>query len=150
MKEKLSLLPDSYKHLIKYGIVGISNVLIYLGVNYFLVNNFDYFNRHLITANIIASIISFSNGLYFNRKWTFKSETHWMRDTIYILIIFGICTLIQSGIIALLIQYFRENSILSQNQYLLISQLIGAVVFAIINFTLNKLITFRKKPQPSL
>ena len=149
MKEKLSSLPNSYKHLIKYGVVGISNLAIYLAVNYLLINNLKYFNNHLVTTNIIASVVSFLNGLYFNRKWTFKSETHWVRDSIYILVIFGICTAIQSGFYALLIHYFKNNSDYktNENQYLFKAQIAGAVLFAGLNFTLNKLITFRNTTE---
>ena len=146
MKQQLSALPNSYKHLIKYGIVGISNLAIYLGVNYLLINNYEYFSNHLLTTNFIAGVISFLNGLYFNRKWTFRSESHWVRDTLYILAIFGICTLVQSGFYAVMINYFKTTSdfYANENQYLFKAQMAGAVLFAGLNFTLNKFITFRK------
>jgi putative flippase GtrA len=145
MKDRLSLLPDLIKQLIKYGLIGLANVIIYFGVNYFLINNFPYFERHLITTSIIAGVISFMNGLYFNRKWTFKSETHWVRDSVYILVIFGICTVIQNGIYAWMIQYFQQKSDFKalENHYLFYSQFCGVIAFAAFNFTLNKLITFR-------
>jgi putative flippase GtrA len=145
MKKQLSLLPDTYKEIIKYGVVGLLNVAIYFSVNYLLINYIEYFSHHLITASIIAGVISFLNGLYFNRKWTFKSTTHWFRDSIYILAIFVVCTALQNGVYAFMIFYFKSNFSFSEKEYLFYAQFCGVIVFATVNFTLNKLITFRKK-----
>lgn len=148
MKTKLSSLPDTPKQIIKYGSVGVLNVVIYLGINYILINYIDFFKNHLISASIIAGIISFSNGLYFNRKWTFKSEKHWMRDFFYIILFFAICTFVQNSVYAFFLLNLNDicSSFydLSEKQVLYISQAIGVITFATLNFSLNKFITFRK------
>lgn len=145
MKEKLSALPDTFKQLIKYGLVGVLNAGLYFGINFLLIEFFDYFRQHLITASLIAGVISFANSLYFNRKWTFKSKTHWLRDTLYIVFIWGICTILQNIAYAQALYFFRSVQNLQEKEILFYSQLAGVVVFATLNFTLNKFVTFRKK-----
>jgi putative flippase GtrA len=145
MKQQLSALPDTFKQLIKYGVVGVSNVLIYLSINYLLVENVPYCRKHLITTSVLAGIVSFLNGLYFNRKWTFKSETHWVRDSVYILSIFGVCTFFQNSVYAFMLGYLKSYPQLSEKERLVFAQMLGVVVFAFANFTLNKFLTFRKK-----
>jgi putative flippase GtrA len=149
MKTKLSELPDTPKQLIKYGSVGVLNVIIYFGVNYFLINNFDFFADHIVTASVIASVISFSNGLYFNRKWTFKSKTHWLQDSILVLIFFGICTFVQSSVLAFSVLNLGKYIDATKEQILYLSQSLAVVVFAGLNFSLNKFITFRKTESKS-
>lgn len=146
MFEKIrDFLPNTFRELIKYGLVGVLNASIYLGLDYLFVNNFEYFKQHLITSSLIAGTISFLNSLYFNRKWTFKSDTHWFRDSIYIFTIFAISTFFQNSVYAALIIYFKEQAIYSESQYLFFSKLVGIIVFATLNFGLNKFVTFRKK-----
>jgi putative flippase GtrA len=146
MFEKIrDFLPNTFRELIKYGLVGVLNASIYLGLDYLFVNNFEYFKQHLITSSLIAGTISFLNSLYFNRKWTFKSDTHWFRDSIYIFAIFAFSTFFQNSAYAALILYFKELTIYPESQYLFFSKLVGIVVFATLNFGLNKFVTFRKK-----
>ncbi len=146
MLEKLrEFLPNTFRQLIKYGLVGILNAAIYFGLDYLLVENFEYFSNHLITSSIIAGTISFLNGLYFNRKWTFKSDSHWFRDSIYIFSIFAFCTFFQNSVYASLIIYFKSFNAYSEQQYLFFAKLCGVVVFATLNFGLNKYVTFRTK-----
>ncbi len=121
------------------------NVLIYLGINFYLTANFEYFKNHLITSSLIAGVISFLNGLYFNRKWTFKSDRHWVRDTIYILSIFGFCTFVQNSVYAAMIIYLKSLNIFPEKQNLFYALCCGMVVFAVLNFGLNKYVTFRTK-----
>jgi len=146
MLEKLRhFLPNTFRQLIKYGLVGVLNAAIYFGIDYVLVTNFDYFSKHLITSSLIAGTISFLNSLYFNRKWTFKSDTHWLRDSIYIFSIFAFCTFFQNSVYASLIIYFKSLNAYAESQYLFFAKLCGVMVFATLNFGLNKFITFRNK-----
>ena len=145
MKKQLSSLPDTLKQLIKYGIVGVSNVLIYIGINYLFVENIPFCKKYLIFTSVVAGVISFLNGLYFNRTWTFRSKSHWMRDSVYILSIFAFCTILQNGVYYFMINTLKSNPNLTEKQYLLYAQMTGVVVFAMVNFTLNKFLTFRKK-----
>ncbi|MDX2188553.1 MAG: GtrA family protein [Bacteroidota bacterium] len=132
--EKLSFLPDTLKQIIKYGLIGMLNVAIYL----ILFEIFTrLFNIHYQIANSVASIISFVNSLYFNRKWTFKSEEHWIRDSLYFGTIFLICLSIQSYTLFVCVENYQLDPQLAKYA--------GIATFALFNFTLNKLITFRNK-----
>jgi len=135
LKERIIRL---FKQGIKYGVVGVLNVTIYLVF-------FELFTRvfgvYYITANIIASVISFINSLYFNRKWTFKSESSFKRDSVYFTVIFLFCLSVQSGVLFVLVENFKFDPQLAKY--------VGIVVFAGLNFSLNKFITFRSKPTPA-
>lgn len=142
-------MPDIIKQLVKYGLVGVLNVIIYFGLNNFLIKNYEYFKDHLITASVIAGVVSFFNGLFFNRKWTFKSKTHWVRDATYISIIFFTCMVVQNLVYAGMILFYKENYdfVAQEQNYLFYAQIAGVITFATLNFTLNKLITFRSKKE---
>ncbi|MDX2194883.1 MAG: GtrA family protein [Cytophagales bacterium] len=134
MIQKLSLLPDTFKQMIKYGLIGLLNLSIYLVIFEILTR---LLNVYYLYANFIASIISFANSLYFNRKWTFKSNSHWLRDTLYFLVIFLVCLSIQSLTLYFCVEYLKWDPQLAKYA--------GIVTFAAFNFSLNKLITFRRK-----
>lgn len=123
------------KQGVKYGIVGILNLTIYLVL-------FEVFTRlmnmHYLYANVIASVISFANSLYFNRKWTFKSESSFKRDSFYFTAIFLFCLSLQSGTLYVLVEKMAFDPQLAKY--------VGIVVFAGFNFSLNKFITFRTRP----
>ncbi|MBY0424689.1 MAG: GtrA family protein [Cytophagales bacterium] len=123
------------KQGIKYGVVGILNVTIYL---LFFELFTRVFNIHYLTSNIIASVISFLNSLYFNRRWTFKSESSFKRDSVYFSAIFLFCLSVQSGALYLLVENLKFDPQLAKY--------VGIVIFASLNFSLNKFITFRTKP----
>lgn len=145
MRKYLDLLPNTIKQLIKYGLVGILNVIIYFGINNYLIKNYNYFANHLITASVVAGVASFFNGLFFNRKWTFKSESNWMRDAIYITAIFLSCMVVQNIVYGGMIYFYKKNYnyALHEKEYLMYAQILGVITFATLNFTLNKLITFK-------
>ena len=135
MKERLrTILPNGFRQLIKYGLIGILNVAIYWSIFEIMTRIYDV---HYLYANTIASIVSFFNGLYFNRRWTFRSQTHWLRDASYFVVIFMACFIVQSGTLVVCVERFGMDPQLAKY--------IGIVVFALLNFTLNKYVTFRKK-----
>lgn len=136
MKKYTNLLPNTVKQFVKYGLIGLLNVVIYLVVFECLTKLFFI---HYRIANGIASLISFANSLYFNRKWTFKSQKHWFRDLLYFGIIFALCFTIQDKTLTTLVETCKMDP--QTAKYLAI------FAFAIPNFTLNKLITFRIKKQ---
>lgn len=58
---------ELFKQFFKFGIVGVSNTLISLGVYYLLV----YLNVHYIIANIAGFIVSVINAYFWNSKYVF-------------------------------------------------------------------------------
>ena len=59
-----------YVQFVKFGIVGVSNTLISLGVYWFC---FYGLHMHYQLANILAFIISVTNAYYWNSRYVFKS-----------------------------------------------------------------------------
>lgn len=131
-----NLFPTGIRQLVKYGLVGLLNVAIYWSFFEILTRVYHW---HYFNANLAASLISFSNSLYFNRKWTFKSEGSWKKDFLYFAVIFLICTTIQSGVLVVLVEKYQQDPQLAKYA--------GIVAFAAFNFTLNKFVTFRNKPE---
>ena len=56
------------KQFIRFGLVGVSNTLISLGVYYLLY----FLGVHYLIANTIGFIISVFNAYYWNNKYVFK------------------------------------------------------------------------------
>ncbi|TAF75332.1 MAG: GtrA family protein [Bacteroidetes bacterium] len=136
MKKYTDLLPTTIKQFVKYGLIGLLNVIIYLAVFELLTR---VFLVHYRISNASASLISFANSLYFNRRWTFKSQKHWLRDLLYFGIIFALCFTIQDKTLTTLVEDYKMDPQLAKY--------IAIFAFAIPNFTLNKLITFRTKKE---
>jgi len=122
-----------FAQTIKYGIVGIINTLLTLAIIWLMRN---VFHASLVVANATGYVLGFINSFLLNRSWTFKSFNNWKKEFIKFLIAFGICYLIQLGVVLLLGKYtgLKETY----------NTLIGMVVYTILNFFVNKYFTFKK------
>ena len=122
-----------FAQTIKYGIVGITNTLLTLAIIWLMRN---VFHTSLVVANVTGYILGFVNSFLLNRSWTFKSFNNWKKEFIKFLIVFGICYLIQLGVLLLLEKYtgLKETY----------NTLIGMVVYTALNFLFNKYFTFKK------
>ena len=68
-KKNLQLIWFFLLQFIKFGIVGLSNTLISLGIYYFLV----YAGLHYLTANVAGFVVSVCNAYFWNSKFVFKN-----------------------------------------------------------------------------
>lgn len=118
--------------LIKYGLVGVVNTIITAVVIYVLLK---LLNQSPYLSNIVGYAAGLISSFLLNSRWTFSTAYSWCRFGIFILI-FAVCYLLQLGVLYLLLTYT------SIDEY--IQQLIAMVFYTLINFVLNKLITFRK------
>ena len=124
----------TFLQLIKYGIVGVSNTLISMIVIYLLLKVAGMKDG---PANLIGYIAGLINSFIWNRKWTFRSQTSWLKTFIPFIIVFVVCYALQYG----LLMWLNTHSTSYDNYY---NHLIGMVFFTIINFFANKYITFGK------
>lgn len=134
LKYVRNILPVTFKQFVKYGLVGVLNIALYWSVFEILTRVYHVF---YVNANVWANVVTFFNGLFFNRAWTFKSQTHWFRDALYFAVIAVVCTIVQTGTLVVLVERFNFDPHLAKY--------FGIVVFASLNFTLNKFITYRKR-----
>jgi len=118
---------------IKYGIVGIINTVVTLAIIWLMRN---VFHSSLVVANATGYVLGFLNSFLLNRAWTFKSFNNWKKEFVKFLIAFGVCYLIQLGVVLLLEKYtgLKESY----------NTLIGMVFYTVLNFLFNKYFTFKK------
>lgn len=145
----------------KYGIVGILNTLLTAFIIWFMmkfvfgiVKDDEASSMVVSISNFTGYIVGLINSFVFNRNWTFQSKESWKIGFLKFLLGFGICYLIQLGVVLLLNAYADIQPIsfsiifLEPASYHLssayICQLIGIVCYTILNFLFNKFYTFKR------
>lgn len=119
----------------KYGLVGIVNTSVSLIIIWSLVNCLDVND---LIANPVGYLFGVMSSYILNKNWTFrvKGNDHVVKTSLSFIIIFVVCFVFQYFILWALLRL----QILSG----FVNQLISMVVFAILNFGLNRQITFKK------
>lgn len=113
--------------------VGILNTLLSLGVIYLLMKlGVNYKLSNL--AGYIAGVI---NSFIWNKTWVFGSKNGIWKEMFWFGISFGICYGLQYGMLVLMVEKWAWNAYLAQ--------LLAMGAYTVVNFFLNRLITFRKK-----
>lgn len=121
------------KELIKFGVVGISNLtlsliayytLVWLGVNYQI-------------ANVVGFILGSMNGYYWNQRWVFESNRHTLKSFIK----FYATYLSTWGLGAVLL--FIEVDLLGYSE--LVVPLFNICITTPINYLMNKHWSFKKQ-----
>ncbi|MDR1754989.1 MAG: GtrA family protein [Eubacterium sp.] len=119
------------KQFLKFGVVGVSNTLIHLGVYYLLLN----FNVFYILANISGFLISVCNAYFWNSKFVFKNaQKKNIKSFIKSLSVYSFTFLLSNG----LLYFYVEILYISE----WVAPLINIVVITPINFLLNKFWAF--------
>ena len=128
------MFPPAIFTFIKFCIVGCINTTIGLGIIFFLYNiiKFDY-----RLSNIIGYAIGLCSSFILNKRWTFKSQDASSKELFPFMIVF-------------LVSYFANFFTLLYTSEILrinknISQIVAMVVYTVINYLGNKLITFANK-----
>jgi putative flippase GtrA len=122
---------------IKFGLVGISNVLI----GYLVYCLLLYFGLYYLFVNTIAFCVATLNAFYWNNKYTFKKVENKQEKYIYMRFIKMFGAYIFTGVIIsnMLLLFFVD--ILSISKY--ISPLLGLGITVPSNFLINKYWVFK-------
>ncbi len=104
--------------------LAIINILMYVGVNYQL-------------ANLIGYVAGVINSFFWSKFWVFQSQKSLYKEALLFSIVFFFCY--AANFLALL--FLVE--ILALSPY--IAQPIAMCVYTLLNFILNRTITFRKR-----
>lgn len=123
---------ETVKQAIKYGIVGLGNTLITAGVIWVMMKLLGCSD---ITSNVVGYVAGVLNSFVWNKQWTFQSSAGWTSSAIRFGVVFGICYLLQLGVLMVL------NKHLPIDPYY--NQLIAMAFYTAINFIMNKLYTFK-------
>ena len=122
---------NSIFQFIKFSIVGLSNTIVALGIYYFLLwLNVDYF-----IANIVSWVSSVFNSFFWNNRYVFKTEIHWIKSLIKTYIAYS-----ASLVIGLIIMYILIDVMLISK---FLAPIFTLFITVPINFILNKFWTFR-------
>jgi len=121
---------------IKYGVVGISNTFITFIVITLMMKLLGYSD---FISNIVGYVAGVVNSFIWNKKWTFSNSTGWKNSLFRFLIAFGICYVIQYGLVMILNKNLTIDHI--YNHY------IGMVFYTAINFFANKYYVFKESEK---
>jgi dolichol-phosphate mannosyltransferase len=122
------------KHAFKYYLVGVSGVLVNLGILYVLK---EYVGLWYLVSSAIAIYISMTTNFFLNKAWTFN-DTAVKQSTVFMYAKF-----IGISIIGMLIQLgFNYLFVDKTHLYYLLAALISIVIASGVNFVLNRHITF--------
>jgi len=117
----------------KFGIVGLSNNIIYLGIYYI----FIFIDHHLyIVGNTTGFVVSVLNAYYWNSKYVFKKqEKRHIRLILKSFGVYGLTFLLGTGLMYLMVEFMGISKV--------IAPIINLSVTIPLNFLLNKFWTFR-------
>lgn len=121
---------------IKFGIVGLSNTFISLGVYWIC---YYLLNMHYQASNIIAFIISVTNAYYWNYKFVFNkkdsSSNNHAKSYIKVVCSYGTTFLLSTGLLYVWVDHFNISAG--------IAPLINLIITIPLNFLLNRFWAFK-------
>lgn len=123
------------KEFIKFCIVGVTNLVIYMSVYWFFTRLFGW---HYIAASICGFLVAVSWSFTINLNWTFRHKTG---DRRYQYAKFFISNIIVMLLNLALLTFFIE----ALKIYDLLGQLFVSIIGAFVNFSLNRFWTFNDK-----
>ena len=127
---------NNITQFLKFSFVGVLNTLITLLTIWVCVNIFS--TSHYV-ANVVGYIIGVMNSYFLNKFWTFNNISKFGVTFAKFVGVFGISYLIQFGVLAFLLHYTHFEPF--------VCQLFSMAVYTIINFILNKTITFKSNKK---
>jgi putative flippase GtrA len=122
------------RQAIKYAIVGVSNTAVSLCVIWVMMKALGCSD---VTSNITGYIAGLLNSFIWNKQWTFKSSDAWVGSAIRFGLVFGICYVLQLG----LLLYLKRH--LSIDPFY--NQVLAMIFYTAINFLMNKYFTFKEQ-----
>ena len=123
------------KQFIKFGLVGVSNTAISLGIYYL----FIYFNKDLyLLGSIVGFIISVLNSFYWNNKYVFKTEgqSEWLKRLLKTYMSYGGTTILSTVLLYIEVEFLHINES--------IAPLINLAITVPLNYLVNKFWAFKK------
>lgn len=116
---------------VKFGIVGVSNTAIGLGIYYLML----WLGFAYLIANTVSWVISVFNAFYWNNRYVFKNDTHWFKALIKTYVSYGASFIAGSILLIIYVEVFNISD--------RIAPLLTLVLSIPMNFLMNKYWTFR-------
>ena len=95
------------RHAVKYGIVGVCNVVIDLTVYALLV----HLGLWYLAARVIAVVVATANGYTWNRIWTFRAGGHANEKLVRYIAVTGIGLLLNLSTLTLLVEVLGVGAV---------------------------------------
>ncbi|MDE7397791.1 MAG: GtrA family protein [Muribaculum sp.] len=135
----------SVLQFIKYAIVGVMNTLVTLVVIFLCKNLLDI---NPLVANAIGYVAGLINSFVWNKRWVFRSSGQYVAEAVKFGCGFLLCYGLQLLTVWLLYYHSPlETFEMSIGAYTLsgygVSTLIGNVVYTLVNFAYNRVVTFK-------
>lgn len=128
-----------WKRVFKFGLVGISGIVVNMGVLWYLT---DFIGFYYLIASLFAIELSIINNFIWNDLWTFKSNAgHELSSRWHRLVAFHVVSagglVINMGVLFLLTSVFGV--------YYLLSNLVGILLGFFWNFFVNRRVTWKSR-----
>lgn len=136
MRELIQILYKRFRNLILYGIIGCCTASLDLLIFTFLTQVVDLY---YLIANIISCSVGILCSFLLNRKYNFKVTDHVARRMTIFVSVGVLGLLLSSLILHVCIDLFHWNE--------LISKILSIGIVVVIQFLLNKYISFRKDKE---
>ncbi|HCO66743.1 MAG TPA: hypothetical protein DIT04_03170 [Dysgonomonas sp.] len=138
---------DSYKEVLKYGMVGVVG----LGVewiSFFILS--DVFHVNYIISHVLSSVLAITNNFLLNSHFTFKATDKIWKRAVSFYGVAAIGIVISTTLLPIFVKLINTSLIyvdisISQKMIQNIGKLGATGVVVIIQFFWNKYITFKKK-----
>ena len=131
----ISSIFTTYRELILYAIIGGLSAGLDFGIYYLLTT---FLSIYYLVANVISISFGISLSFFLNRKYNFQVTDYLIRR----FIVFVSIGLVGMVISSLLLYFFIEVIYLET----LVSKLLSIILVVILQFLMNKFITFKPSP----
>lgn len=142
----MSVSRNTVIQFVKYGMVGVLNTLVTLGV-IFLCKSVIGINPML--SNMLGYIAGVINSFIWNKTWVFRSDGSYRREALKFVLGFALCY----GIQFMLVWSLSYHSPLGDALWTLpmgfvisgygVATILGNVAYTLSNFVYNRMVTFR-------
>jgi len=119
---------------LKYGIVGVLGLVVDMGLFYLL---HERFGISYIFSNVVSSSLAVIHNFILNSLFTFKVKDKLFKRFISFYLIALMGMVLSSGLLALMIEVFLMDSMLSK--------MISVLIVAVIQYFFNKKLTFSER-----
>jgi putative flippase GtrA len=94
-----------------------------------------------MVSNIAGYVVGFILGFVISKKFVFRSEGHLVIESIRYLVVFIVSFLLNLLVLSLAINYF--------NIHVMVSQVVAAISYTLLMYTLTRFFVFRAASVPS-
>lgn len=124
---------ETFIQLVKYGLIGVLGLVVDFGI-FSILTIFLHWNPEV--ANFISSTCGLINNFFWNSYANFKVHNRLIRRFIEYYLIGQITTLFTTGCLFVFVNQLHQNQ--------MIVKIVATLVATLIQFIVNKLITFKK------